>query len=329
MTPTPLNARDRIFQSFEEILTRKKQREYQVATKEEEAEKAKNQQLLAVAKTYTIDTIVRGLADLQLDFGTLIKSLSERLETEAEKLAQLKGAIAIETETLQQLQQIRIVADALHLLRQEHQEKIRAIEHESSSQTEALEKEMTQTRKAWKREQQDFETKIQEARDLQQKQQQQAEADYTYERERQQQIDTDRYEQKKRLMEKERADRSGRQEKDWTDRERVLAETNAVFEENRTKVAGFEEELKQAYLKAKDDAIQDVTREEKVKAELLEKEWQSSQQSYELKIAALEAIIQGQNEQIQVISRQLQEATKQAQDLAQLAFSNPVKTGER
>lgn len=329
MTPIILNPRDRIFQSFQEILIQKKEREYQVATKEEEAEKVKNKQLLEVAKTYTIDNIVRGLADLQLDFGNIINSLSERLDREAGKLDQLQRAIAIETQNLQQLQQVRVVADALHLLRQEHQEKLRAIEHEISSQTEALEKEMAQDRKTWQQEQQAFETKIQEAQDLRQKQRQQEEADYTYELERQRKIDADHYEQEKRSLEQEIADQSQCKEKNWTEREQFLAKNQALFEDYRTQVEGFEEELKQAYIKAKEEAIQEVSREEKVKADLFEKEWEGTQQSYELKIASLEAIIQGQNEQIQEISVQLQEATRQAKDLAQLAFSNPVNAGER
>jgi hypothetical protein len=329
MTPTTIKHRDQILQSFQEILIQKKQREYQVATKEEEAEKEKNKQLLAIANTYTIDNIVRGLADLQLDFGNIINSLSERLDSEAGKLDQLQRAIAIETQNLQQLQKVRVVADALHLLRQEHQEKLRAIEHEISSKTEALEKEMAQTRKTWQQEQQEFETKIQEAQDLRQKQRQQEEADYTYELERQRKIDADRYEQEKRSLEIKIADQSQCKDKSWAEREQFISQNQARFEDYLTQVSGLEEELKQAYIKAKEEAIQDVTREEKVKADLFDKEWEGSQQGYELKISALEATIQGHNEQIRELSAQLQEATKQAKDLAQMAFHNPVNSGDR
>lgn len=324
MTPTILTDRDRLLQSFQDILEHKKQREYRVATKEEEAEKAKNKQLLEVASTYTTDNIVRGLADLQLDFGNILQSLSDRLETEVEKLNELHRAIAIETQNLQQLQKVRVVADALHLLRQEHQEKLRAIEREISHQQEALEKERVQTRKVWQQERQEFETKIQASQELLQKQRQQQEADDLYELERQRKIDADEYDCQQRKIEKEIADTSQQKEKDWTEREGVLTENQVVFEQNRTKAAGFEEELKQAYQKAKEEAIQEVSREETVKADLFDKEWEGIQQSYELKIAALEATIHSQNEQIQEISTQLQEATKQAQDLAQLAFATPV-----
>jgi hypothetical protein len=312
----------KILQEFQRILAEKKRWEYQVITKEEEAEKEKNKQLLAVASTYLPDTIVRNLADLQLDFGSIVIRLCDRLDTEVEKLEQLQKAIAIETQNLQQLKQVRIVADALHLLRQEQQEKLRAIENETARQQEALEKDWTQKRKAWIKEQEAFEIQTQEGQERLQVQRQQEEADYRYKVERQRKIESDRYEQEQRMLEKELAEQGQKKEKDWTEREQFLSTNQALFEENQAKVAGYEEALKQAYQKAKDEAIQEVSREEKVKADLVEKEWEGTQQGYEVKIAALEATIARNNEQISDLSTQLQAVTRQAQELAQRAFSS-------
>jgi hypothetical protein len=312
----------KILQEFQRILAEKKRWEYQVITKEEEAEKEKNKQLLAVASTYLPDMIVRNLADLQLDFGSIVIRLCDRLDTEVEKLEQLQKAIAIETQNLQQLKQVRIVADALHLLRQEHQEKLRAIENETARQQEALEKDWTQKRKAWIKEQEAFEIRTQESQERLQVQRQQEEADYRYKVERQRKIESDRYEQEQRMLEKELAEQGQKKEKDWTEREQFLSTNQALFEESQAKVAGYEEALKQAYQKAKDEAIQEVSREEKVKADLVEKEWEGTQQGYEVKIAALEATIARNNEQISDLSTQLQAVTRQAQELAQRAFSS-------
>jgi len=84
------DSKDQIFQAFEQILNQRKTIDSKIATKEEEAEKQKNQQVLEVASTYTVDSIVKGLADLQLDFGTVINQLSEKLTTESAKSDQLK-----------------------------------------------------------------------------------------------------------------------------------------------------------------------------------------------------------------------------------------------
>jgi hypothetical protein len=124
-----------------------------VATREAEAERANNQQTVEAAAQYTADSIVRGLADLQLEFGDIITNLSTRLSTETAKLSEIQRAIAIESEHLQDLQQTRVVADALYLLTQEHQENLRLLEQQATRNRENLAKEMAEVRKTWQREQ--------------------------------------------------------------------------------------------------------------------------------------------------------------------------------
>ncbi len=57
-----------------------------VATKEEEAQLVKNKAIVTKAATYTVDTIVKGMADLQLEFGSIVTGLSDRLTIEVKKL---------------------------------------------------------------------------------------------------------------------------------------------------------------------------------------------------------------------------------------------------
>jgi len=319
---TVKDSKAKILQSFQQILADKKKIASKVATKEEEAEKAKNKQLLEVAATYTIDSIVKGLADLQLDFGSIINGVTEKLGTESSKLEELKRALEIETQRLQELQQIRIVADALHILTQEHQEKLTALEQNAANQREILEKDTTQKRKAWQKEQQDFDVFIAEQTALITKERQREAADYEYELERNRKVETDEYEEFKRKLERELQESTREKEKKWVEREKYLVDNQTQFEENQKKAAGFEEELKQAYIKAKEEGIQEVTREAKVKADLFEKEWESAKQGYELKVQSLEQTITRQTEQIADLSAQLQATMTQAQELAMKAFGN-------
>jgi hypothetical protein len=314
------DSKAQILQSFQQILNQRKQLASKVATKEEEAEKAKNQELLEVASTYTSDSIVRSLAEVQLDFGNIVTDLSQRLETEAGKLEELQRAIAIESQNLERFQQIRTVADTLDILRQEHREKLRNLENNIASQQEALEKEQVEQRKAWQKEQQNYEIALQELNERIAKQRQQELEDYNYHLERQRAIDADEYEREKLEIERELANIEREKEKDWAAREKFLTDNQAVFEENRQKAEGYEEELKQAYRKAKEEAIQEVNRDAKVKADLFDKEWQGTKQGYELKIQSMQQTLQRQDEQIAELSAQLQAATSQARDLALRAF---------
>ncbi|MEZ2228765.1 MAG: hypothetical protein ACBR50_21135 [Microcoleus sp.] len=315
------DSKAKILQNFQQILAENKKIESKVETKEQEAEKAKNKQLLEVASTYTIDSIVKGLADLQLDFGSIINGLSEKLSAESSKLDELKRGIEIETAQLQQLQQIRVVADALYILTQEHQEKITALEQSAANQREVIEKDTIKKRKAWEKEQQEFEIQVQETTALTIKEREQETADYRYELERSRKVETDEYVEAKRKSERELQQSTREKDKNWTEREKLLTDNQAEFVKNQTKAAGFEEELKQANTKAKEEAIQEVSREAKVKADLVDKEWEGTKQGYELKVQSLQQTIGRQTEQIAEISAQLQATMKQAQDLAMKAFA--------
>ncbi|MEG4284997.1 hypothetical protein QUB68_17875 [Microcoleus sp. A006_D1] len=319
---TAKDSKSQILQNFQQILSDKKKIESKVETKEQSAEKAKNKQLLEVAATYTIDSIVKGLADLQLDFGSITSGLSDKLKAESSKLDELKRAIEIEAEQLQELQQIRVVADALHILTQEHQEKLTVLEQNATSQREILEKDTTQKRKIWAKEQQEFDVVVQEKTAFTTKERQGEIADYQYDLQRTRKIETDTYEETKRTLERELQESTRGKDKNWAEREKLLSDNQAEFEKNQTKAAGFEEELKQAYVKAKEEAIQEVSREAKVKADLADKEWEGSKQGYELKVQSLQQTMQRQTEQIAEISAQLQATMKQAQDLAIKAFAS-------
>jgi soluble cytochrome b562 len=316
------DSRNQIFKAFQQILTNRQTTDSKIATKEEEAEKEKNKQILEAASTYTIDSIVKGLADLQLEFGNIVKGLSENLTLEVSKLDELRKAIAIETQHLEALQQVRIVADALHLLTQEHQENIKTLDQNAANQRDAIEKDSAQQRKLWEKEQEEFESTIQEQAALLTKERQRQEADYLYELERKRKIEVDEYEEIKRTQERELQAANRDKEKQWSEREQRLAEDQPLSTEYQQKVDTFPAELDEAVKKAREEAIKEVHQDAKVKADLLEKEWEATKQGYEFKIQSLEQSIQTQIGQIESLSSQLQEALKQAQTLAMRAFEN-------
>ncbi|MDJ0594269.1 MAG: hypothetical protein QNJ72_30545 [Pleurocapsa sp. MO_226.B13] len=306
--------------AFQQLLHQYRQGESKIATKEEEAEKNKNKQLLNKTMDYTVDNIINGMASLQLSFGTVVGELTENLTAESDKLEELKKAIAVETEHLQQLNQVRLVADALYILDREHQEKLSSIQAQTKEEKEVLEKEILQTKKEWSKEQKQFETKIEEAAQLIIKQREAEQADYQYELERQRTIENDEYEENKRLQARELTEQEALKNKDWSEREKYLADHKKEYLKNKEQIEGFETKLKEEYNKAKGNAIKEADSKYKVQAELKEKEWLANQRGYELKIESLTAVIERQTQQIAEITAQLQEVNTQAQNLAMQAF---------
>lgn len=316
------DSKARILDAFQTILRERQSFSSRVATREEEAEKARNRTVLETVSQYTADGIVRGLADLQLDFGTTVTGLANRLTTETTKLDDLKRAIAVETENLQDLQQTRVVADALYLLTQEHQETLRQLDQQATRDREALEREQAEARKVWQQDQEEFDATLNESNELLSRARQRQEADYQYDTARSRRIATDDYEETQRQIERQIQETTQAKEKDWAERERVLATQQRLLEEYQQKVAAFPAELEETVKKAREEGIRDAHQDAKVKADLLEKEWESTRQGYELQLQSLEAKIQKQTEQIAEISTQLQTALRQAQELAMRAFDS-------
>jgi hypothetical protein len=319
------DSKQQLMQAFQQIIIQRKKLESKIATKQEEAEKAKSQEILQAASTYTVDSIVKGLADLQLEFGSILNGLSEKLAQENFKLDELNRAIEIETQRLQELQQIRVVADTLDILSQEHQEKLKTLEQDTISKREALEKEITIRRKEWQKEQAEYEEKLQAYNNLLAKDRQQEQEEFQYILENTRKINTDSYEAIKRQQQREIQENSQNKDRDWAQREKILTERQPLFADYQQKVTTFPNELEEAVKKCREESIKETSQKAKIEADLFEREWESNKQSYELKIQSLEETIKKQSEQIEGISAQLQTALKQAQDLAMRAFgsSNP------
>ncbi len=315
-----LDPKARILNAFQTILAERQKIESRVATKEQEAAQQEDQRILAAVSQYTQDSIVRGLADLQLEFGGIVFGLTSRLTTENQKLGELQRAIAVETQHLQELQQTRTVADALHILTQEHQEKLAALEKQNESDSEALEKEVAANRKLWQQEQEEVEAAQIESENRLQEERDRQEADYAYEIEQARKIAADEYTEKNRQQEYELQETAAAKNKQWAEREQVLVSNQAQLQDYQRKVEAFPTELDEAVKKAREEGIRDVNQDAKVKADLLEREWQGTKQGYDLQIESLEAKIQRQSEQITELSTQLQAAMRQAQDLAMRAF---------
>ncbi len=319
---TSPEGKEQVMTAFSKLLATHQNQESRVATKEEEAEKAKNSELLTKATAYTVDNIVNGMAALQLDFGSAVDLLKENLTTESSKLEELKKAIAVERANLKQLSQVRLVADALHILEQEHQAKLRQITESTKLEQEKIDREINQTRQEWEQEAADFLATTTEADELLAQQRAQEAADYNYELARQRTIEADEYAEDQRQQERELAEAEQEKAKDWAKREQYLSENQAKFAKQQTEIAGFEEKIKTEYNKAKGDAIAEATKKAKVETDLLEKDWSARQKGFDFQIESLSETLTRQEQQIADLKAQLQESNTQSQNLALRAFNN-------
>lgn len=317
--------KDQILKAFQRLLSGQKYGVPKIATKQEAAERKEDQKIVEAASSYTVESIVKGLAGLQLNFGSAIDGLTEKLSVEAPKLEELRRAIRVETQRLEELHNIRITADALDILIQEHQEKTKAFEEKSQQERQTLDRKIAETKQAWQNEQKEFDAALKERQKLLKKEREQCETDYQYELERKRKIEADEYAEQKAVLERRITEEEGKKEADWAEREKILKEQQEMLKKYKVLAESFPQELEEATRKAKEEAIKEIQEEANVQAVLFEKEVEADKEVYELKIISLEKTITHQAEQIEHLSARLQMALKQAQDLAVKAVEGPGK----
>lgn len=319
------SSKDHILKAFRQLLAERTQGGPKIATKQEAAEREEDKRVVEKASTYTVESIVKGLADLQLNFGNAVGNLTTQLAVEAPKLQELQRAIRVEMQYLEELRHIRIAADALDILIQEYQEKTRAFEGKSQQERQALDSEIIEQRQAWQKEQKEFEAALKARQDLLKKEREQREADYQYELERKRKIEADEYTNHKAVLERQIAENDATKGADWTEREKVLTEQQETLKKYQTLVESFSQKLADATRKSREEAISEVYEDAKVQAELFEKELQADQEVAELKIASLQKTIDDQTIRLEQLSTQLQTSLKQMQGLAASAVGSGGK----
>jgi hypothetical protein len=320
-----LDNKKQILKAFQDLLEARKITSQIVATKEETAEKQKDKEVIEKASTYTVSGIVKGLADLQLDFGNTLDSVTDKLTKELTKLDELQRAIEVETKQIGELQNVRIVADALDLLDHENRERQKVFDTDSGQVSKSLETEINEKRAAWQKEEKDYEKSLEEKQQTLIKERNREEEDYKYERERERKVESNNYEDRKRKLERDLTEKGLEKEKNWQEREKILADNTVKFEEYKAKLLTMPEELEKAIKKAREEAIKETYEAEQVKASLLEKENATNLEVYELKIKSLEETIGQQTSQIKQLTEQLQVAISQAQDLTMKAVQQTNK----
>ena len=323
---TETDTKQHILTAFRQLFEARKQFPSRLAMREEVAEKERDKRVVETASTYTVESVVKGLAELQLHFGTDIEGLAARLSTEIRKLEDVRRAIEVETRHFEALRHITIAAEALNILTQEHQETARTFAADAKQQRETLERDIAEKRHAWQKEQEGHEQSVAAYEAALQKERQQEEETYRYEVERKRKLETDAYEEKKQQVEVEGAETAAEKAKDWARREAILAGQQQVLETYKATVQTFPPELATAVQQAREEAIKAAQYTAKVRADLLAKEEEANRKVYEAEMQTLHETLSQQKAQIDALSADLQVAFKQVQELNARAIGGPANT---
>lgn len=313
-------SRDEVLKSFSPLLQKYGQQAAQPATKAEAAERAKLREVVDRAAQYTSENIIKGLAELQVSFGAAIEALADRLASEASKLDELKKAIAAEAARVEDLRHVRIAAEALEILHQDDKKRLQALEDRFAADVRELEEKIARQQEVWAKEQAEKAAALAEADAVTAKERKADQERYAYEIDKQRRLVADEFAEKLRLLERQLAETQAAKDKNWAEREKVLAAAAAEIEALRGKAAGYAKELEDAGKGAREKVIVKVSSDAKVDAELASRDAATAVEVADLKIRTLEDRIEKQRAQIAELNAQLTAALAQTQGLAQKAI---------
>jgi hypothetical protein len=326
--PTEKNTKAEILTAFKELLQEKKELEAQMTQKPEvktiEQRNGNGNGKSAPERTVSpvklnqqkMESIIEGLAQLQLNFGGAVSDLSEKLTQEAFKLQEVQSKVALERQQLEALHNLQATDGSLDTLVEEYEQSSKTFNEELRQRREQVEQTITSAKKAWLKEQEEYRRVIKERNETSGKTRQRDEKEYTYDLTLQRKLSDEEYEQEKQRLYQELEEFQKTEEKQWAEREKAIAERETQFSELKTKVEAMPKELEAAIKRAKEEGKGIAYHQAKVKSDLVAKEVEGSKRNYELRIQALQESIQNQDTRIQTLSKQLDAALKQVQDLA-------------
>lgn len=323
--PQEPKTRDEVMSEFGRLLEDHERNEQRVDTRAQVAARDEAKQVVERAATYSVEGLVKELTELQLRFGSTLDELADMLSSENMKLDELKQSIVVESAHLDELGNVKIAAEALQILTADQQVRRADFDQECEDLRKVLIDEIEDVRQGWVKQQQDFEEKITKDQQDLEKTRAQEEADYAYKLERDDKIAGDAYETRKRTLERELDELKDELERNWTERESVLAEKADEIARFEARVESFPKELEEKVNKSREDAIKKASAEAKLQAELMTRQYGADEQVHELRIESMQAKIEDQTVQIAELERQLDAASARAQELAMRAVEGTAR----
>ncbi|WP_310427462.1 hypothetical protein [Chamaesiphon sp. VAR_48_metabat_135_sub] len=326
--PTDKNTKAEILTAYNQLADEKKaletevkniQKQAAIATSAPTAKVVKDEPkapMNAVSSQNKVNNTIANLDSLQLGFGAAVSELSEKLTTEAAKLAEIREGVTAEVTDLQTLHGLAVDEDTFEELINGYETSSKAFGEELRERQEAHQQGVQSLTKAWNKEQEQNGITVKERVELDRKNSQREVQEYKYNLDLQRKIDREQHEQQQAALYYELAEVKEVQEKVWTERESALADREKLFNEAKDKVAAFVQDKEKAIEKAKGEGKGIATWQAKIKSDLYSKEVEGQKRFYEGRIESLEDTISNQGERLNSLSKQLEAALKQVQDLA-------------
>lgn len=316
-----------IIEAYEELLA-KAQQQKQTPPPEEQRKAVDRKVAVEVANSLSNDQIVRSCAELKLQLGKALDELETRFSDEYRKFTEIQKAIQAESVRLEEIHEITVNADSLAALLAAQKERKERFEETTAKEEHDFQEAIAQQKVQWTKEKETYLQQQAEEKKSSQKAREREEEEYQYQKALSRKRDEDAYEAKRAALEAELKAKQQAAEKEFADREALVASQEQEFQRLKEENATFPVKLQTAVDEAKELLIEQLQRQYNFETELARKGEEGERRLLEQTIVTLKAKISEQEKLIEQLTRKADLSSQQVQEIAVRAIdsSRPAQT---
>ena len=299
---------------------------------ERRLEEKRAEEAVRVATAVEPEGIDREIGQLKAEIGKFLADISDRLASESSRFRSIQKAVQSKEGELKELYAIEKAAVSLAALLEAQNQKRSDFETQMAREREELQSEIAFLRAEWDKEKQAHEAQLKDRDSAEKKARDREREEFAYAFKRDQQAVKDKLNDEKAALEKEIKLKKEAADKEFAEREKVIAEKEGELMELRSKVAAFPKELESTLNQAVKEASDKLKLEAKNREELLRKEFEGERNVLTARNESLERAYKDLNaanlklaqqleaayQKVQIIAEKTVEGTSQSKSLADL-----------
>lgn len=292
------NTKAEILKAYDELLSQLQQERSQNTSLKQDLEK-KVKTVEAVA-AQAKGGATQSIQAIRIALNEQLDKIEDGIVQEQKKFEELREAISIEKDNLENLYKIKAEAESLDALVITQKQAKEKLEKEMEAKREALEDEIKDSTSQWQREQEEYQYNLRIKR----------------------RNEEGTYNEKKIKQEKELKEQKMEFDKSIADREKAIAEQEQELNNLRKEVGGFDARLEKSVKAAEQTVTQELTKEFEYKQQLETKDLQAQLQLHQQMIESLKGKVEEQQAYINTLASKTDSANRQVQDIAMKAIEN-------
>ncbi|MFZ1982936.1 MAG: hypothetical protein WAU91_00905 [Desulfatitalea sp.] len=335
---TPTSTKKEMHDAYKQLIKKIEDRSKTELKPERVKQDRQVKETVQAAETIASDSVSKRLGDLKIAIDKELSDLALTLEAETHRFKQIKSAIEMKDNELQEIFEIERNAHTLAALLESQKQKKAEFETDMAENKQRLEEDIQQTRARWEREKQQHQDALKEQKQAEEKsrKREKEENDYNFNRDQalQKAKLNDELETLTKEVQKKRVEfdqHVADTHSNLQQREKIVTEREQHVDHLEARVAAFPQELEAKLAQAVKAAVDSVKSENSKNEQLLKKGFEGEKNVLQTRINAMEQTVASQARQIDILTQQLEKAYEKVQDIAVKAVSRSqtVTTGNQ